>query len=214
LDYHIENNGAFPDIKYMKNKIGHDITMLYEKSKEIALKHNISFSYLKNLDSQIHTDMLHILSSFAKGDRYSNIDFVTTQNRTSDPIKEWFQKVDSLLFIGKVPQRKRFSIEYNAQVIERAMSQISHSTIYINEVGLQMTHGEASYMTGMNEAILKYRRLYTIQIIRYWVEITNSLQYKAMSQTFPEQNIPFFSEIFSCFYNDDRYILKYKKFDS
>lgn len=214
LDYHIENKGGFPDVKYMKNKIGHDLIMLYEKSKDIVIRHNIAFTYLKNLDVKIHSDILHIFSSFAKGDRYSNIDFIATKNRTSDPIKEWFQKVDCLLFLAKVSQKKRSTIEYNAENIGEIMSQISHSIIYTNEVGLQMSYGEASFITGMNESILKYRRLYVIQVIRYWVEIIRNLQYKAMSQTFPEQNIPFFNEIFSCFYNNDRYLIRHKRFDS
>lgn len=207
LDYHIENKGAFPNLKYMKNKIGHDLNMLYETSKEMVLKYDISFQYLKNLDVKIHSDILQILSSSAKGDRYSNIDFITTKNRTSDPIKDWFQKVDCLLFFGKVSRKKQSDIDNNTQIIQRAIAQIPHSTIYTNEVGLQMDYGEASYKTGMNQAILKYRRLYIIHVIRYWAEIIKALQYKAMSQTFPEQNIPYFNEIFACFYNDDRYFL-------
>jgi len=183
LDYYVGNKGDFPSLKYMKHQVGHDLVMLYKESKEIITRHNISFNYLTNLDLKIHSSIIEILSSFSKGDRYSNIDFITTQNKSSDPIKEWFQKIDCLLYVGKVPKKKQTIIEQNAQTIDSIMKQISHTTIYINEVGQQMTNGEASFMTGMNQAILKYRRLYVIHIIRYWVEILISLQYKSMSKT-------------------------------
>lgn len=213
LDYYIENKGDFPSFRYMKHQVGHDLTMLYKESKEIITRHNISLKYLSDLDLKIHSSIIEILSSFAKGDRYSNIDFITTQNKASDPIKEWFQQIDCLLYFGKVSKKKQMTIEHNAQMIDKTMVQIDHLSIYLNEVGQQMTNGEASFMTGMNQAILKYRRLYIFHVIRYWVEILISLQYKAMSSALPKHNIPFFSEIFACFFNNDKYILDYKKFD-
>jgi len=37
-----------------------------------------------------------------------------------------------------------------------------------------------SFLTLMTESIAKYRQLYVLQIVRYWVEIIRSLQYTAM----------------------------------
>jgi hypothetical protein len=59
-------------------------------------------------------------------------------------------------------------------------------------------------MTGINEAVAPYRRLYVVQVIRYWTELLSSLEYKAMETG--SQEIPFFREIFAPFYNDDSYV--------
>jgi hypothetical protein len=66
-------------------------------------------------------------------------------------------------------------------------------------------------MTGINEAVAPYRQLYVVQVIRYWTELLSSLQYKAMETG--SQEIPFFSEIFAPFYNDDSYIRTRKTWD-
>lgn len=70
VDYYIAHDGSFPDENTLKNNFGHDLEKLYQKSKEIIARNNLKFNFLENLDSQIHQNILSILSRFAKGDRY------------------------------------------------------------------------------------------------------------------------------------------------
>jgi hypothetical protein len=69
---------------------------------------------------------------------------------------------------------------------------------YISETGntIQQVY-DASYLTGMQEAIAPYRQLYVFQIIRYWAELSQGLQYPAMK--LGKEDIPFLSEIFANF---------------
>lgn len=211
LDYYIKNNGHFPDMKFVKKHIGHDLILLYTKSKDIVNEYNVAFNFQSNIDGLLHQEILSILSAFAKGDRYSNIDFLVTQSRDSDPIFEWYNRVDRVLYEQRVSVKKRKTIESSAAKIGKKMfpfTMVRHSSESRNEVN---SIRDASHFTGMTIAITKYRQLYLLQIIRYWVELLIDLQHRASGIN--NADIPFFTEIFSIFYNDDKYFLTRKTFD-
>ncbi len=211
IDYYIANNGTFPSENTLKNDIGHNLEKLYKKSKEIIVRHNMKLNFLQNLDSEIHQNILSILSSFAKGDRYSNINFLIQSKSQSDPIYEWYIKVEEVLFHLKVSNFTKNKISENAKEVDRVLGENS-SALFFNETGdLIRTIGESSLKTGMAEAVRKYRQLLVAQIIRYWVEILSELNYKTIKSR--SINIPHFREIFTIFYNDDRYLLTRKDFE-
>jgi hypothetical protein len=212
LDHFIDHSGLFPDFNYMKNVICHKIGMLYENSLAIISKRSIRMEFLPNLNDPIHQSMLRILAEFAQGDRYSNIDLVVGSKRSSDPISAWFNDVDVPLFESCVSKKKKERILNNATVIGIMIG--SHTkVIHTSETGSEINEvEEASYRTGMQTAVAPYRQLYMLQIIRYWVELLSSLQYTAM-QTGSE-DIPFFSEVFAPFYNEDSYFRTRKTWDT
>jgi hypothetical protein len=82
LDYYIENNGKFPNDKFVR-KIGHNINKLYNQSMVIKQKYSFQFRFLNNLN-EIHLNIINILSSFATKDRYENINILVNakQNNT------------------------------------------------------------------------------------------------------------------------------------
>lgn len=201
LDYYIQNKGQFPDLNYLKNQIRHDLLLLYLKSKDTSQRFQLQFRYLNNLDDTLHQKILSILSNFAKGDRYSNIDFLVTQTRSSDPIAEWHIKVDKVLFAEKISARKKELILRNAQIVDTVLRDIG-TIMHTSESGnILNDYRSASFLTGMTNAIIPFRQLYIAQIIRYWVEILSELQLLAMQ--LGKQEIPFFSELFAPFYNGD-----------
>lgn len=208
LDYYIQNDGQFPDLNYLKNEIRHDLFLLYNKSQNTAQNFKVQFRYLNNLDNPVHQNILNILSNFAKGDRYSNIDFLVTNTRSSDPIAEWHAKVDTILFAEKAPERKKKIIHKNAQLAETILRDTAMIT-YTSETGINLTDiKSSSYLTGMTDAIVPLRQLYIAQIIRYWVELISHLQHLAMK--LGNQEIPYFDEVFSVFNNDDYSLKKVK----
>jgi hypothetical protein len=75
----------FPGLKYMKNVIGHDISLIYLKALSIIKDRSVAYNYLASLDGAIHKNILNVLSDFAKGDRYSNIDLLVGNPRQGDP---------------------------------------------------------------------------------------------------------------------------------
>jgi hypothetical protein len=211
LDHYIDRNGEFPDSNYMQREIGHNIAAIYEKSVLMIAKYAISMKFLQNLNDPIHQAILSVLSKFALGDRYSNIDLLVGGGRQNDPVASWFKQVDQPLYETRVTQRKKETIQANSVAIASMLNQ-HVMVLHTSEVGEEITDvEEASHMTGMYEAVAPYRQLYVLQAIRYWVELLSSLQYGAMKTG--SQDIPFFTEIFAPFYNEDSYIRMRKTWD-
>lgn len=211
LDHFIDHGGQFPDWDYMKNEIGHKITVIYEKSAAVVMKRSISMKFLQRLNDPIHQAILKVLSEFAQGDRYSNIDLLVGSKQSSDPIASWFKEVDLPLFEVRVSQRKKEAIRRDAAAIATMTGSYTR-VLYTSETGTEILDvEEASYPTGFVEAVAPYRQLYVLQIIRYWVELLCSLQYVAMEAG--SQDIPFFDELFAPFYNSDSCFRTRKRWD-
>lgn len=211
LDYYVRTAGQFPDQNYMKNEIGHKISLIYSKSLSVISDRAISLKFLQNLDGPIHRNILMVLSDFAEGDRYSNINLLVGSRRQSDPVATWFEYVDQPIFQSYVSARRKSKIAHNANVINQMIGGLS-IVRHISETGTEITDvEEASYRTGMQEAVAPYRQLFVLQAIRFWVELLWELQYKALE--IGKQEIPFFSEIFAPFYNADSYMKTRKTWD-
>lgn len=211
LDYYVDNRGSFPSFKHLKQNIGHDLELLYSKSQDIVENRKFSLNNLNSLDSEIHNNILKLLSSFAKGDRYSNINILVNSKQQSDPLLDWFENVDLLLFNNKITLKKKSTIEHNAAVAQQLLGGIA-SIQHSSEAGDEIdTIFDGSYRTGIYEAVAPYRQLNVLQIIRYWVELLCELEIEAMS--LGNEDIPFFSEIFTHFYNSDSYFSTRKTWD-
>ena len=211
LDHYVEHDGKFPEFEYMKRELCHDISGIYEKSAPLIVKYSISMRSLRNLDDPIHRAIVSILSDFAQGDRYSNINLLVGGRRQSDPIASWFIQVDRPLFETRVTQKKKDTIQNNADAIASMLNPYAR-VLHTSEIGEETTSvEEASGMTGIYRAVAPYRQLYVVQIIRYWAELLSGLQDKAMA--LGREDIPFFNEIFRAFYNDDSYIRTRKAWD-
>ncbi len=212
LDHFIDHDGEFPDYNYMKNEIRHNICVIYEKSQSVITKRSISMKFLNNLNDPIHQSILRIISEFAQGDRYSNIDLIVGRQHERDPIALWFMEVDKPLYETRVSKKKKESINSNAAGIASILD-LYVMVRHTSETGSEITDVEdASRRTGMQKAVVSYRQLYVLQIIRYWVELLSSLQDIAMQTE--SEDIPFFNEVFAPFYNDDSYIRTRKTWDT
>jgi len=193
LDYYINSDGGFPDLNYVKNKIGHDIGLIYKESLSIAEKRMIDFDFLKDLNGEIHQNILSILSDYAKGDRYSNINILLGSQLISDSMKRWYETVDTILFEKHVTKKKKERLLRNAEIIHQLTEEFT-LVRHIAEDGKSIESVKTtSFKTGMQESIAVYRQLYILQIIRFWVELVIELQYKAMQ--LGKHDIPHLSEI-------------------
>jgi hypothetical protein len=201
LDHYIDHRGSFPDLNYMKSEIGHKLLLIYERSKAVVTKRSISLRFAQDLSDPVHQSILKVLSDFAEGDRYSNINLLVGSHRKSDPIASWFKQVDEPLYKTRVTHRKKDRIRCSAAAAAAMMG--SHSTVlHTSETGSEITDlEEASRRTGMQDAVAPYRQLYVLQVIRYWVEFLSSLQNPAMH--LGKSEIPFFDEVFAPFSNSD-----------
>ncbi|KAB3524917.1 hypothetical protein [Alkaliphilus serpentinus] len=211
LDYSIRNSGDYPDNKYLKDNIRHDIEVIYQELIKIKKNYNFEFDYLQDLELEIYKDILNLLSRFAKGDRYSNIDILANNRSYIDPIKMWYKKVDLYFFNSLVSKKKKAKIKYNAKIINDLIGPFS-LVRHTGEDEKDITSTEdASYRTGIFEAVGPYRQLYVFQIIRFFVEMLTCLQYKIIRDY--NFDFPYFSEIFAIFYNDDAYVKRRKTWE-
>jgi hypothetical protein len=112
--------------------------------------------------------------------------------------------VDLPIFEAHVKPQKKAVIQHNAATVAELLGpfmMVRHTA----ETGRDITDlEEASYRTGVYEAVAPYRQLFVLQIIRYWVELLYALEHLARNAT-RNEDIPFFGEIFARFYNPDSY---------
>jgi hypothetical protein len=209
LDHYIETNGQFPDFNALR-RLSHNLVLIYQKSREISARRATRFTFLRDLEVPIHQNVLSVLSGFAEGDRYTNINLLVGKT-SDDPVAQWFEEVDRVLFDKRVTNTRKARIASNARLAEELMGSISH-VCHSSETGSDITSiEEGSYRTGMFEAVAPHRQFVVLQIIRYWVELLYDLQYKA--QSLGKQEIPFFGDIFGLFYNEDTYLRSRKTWD-
>lgn len=203
LDFYIEGNGKFPKLTYLKTEIGHKLLVLYNKTNDIIIRRSISLRFLGNLENEIHQNILGILTNFAEGDRYSNLNLLTNGNYINDPVASWYNKVDTLI-CEEIPIKIKSKLSKKAKLYSEKMSNAG-MVFYISETGCDITEFEdAEYRMSIKELIAPSRQLYLIHIIRFWVEVLLALQY--LAQAIKLDDIPEFSEIFGVFNNPDSYI--------
>lgn len=211
LDYYISHKGNFPSENFLKNEIGHDLVNLYERSNEIIIRNNLELFFLKDLDSTIHQDILSILSRFARGERYSNINFLVQSKSQSDPISEWYSKIELELYKSRVSKSKKDKISQDSKFIGLLLGE-SSSALFFSETGeVIRTIEDTSLRTGIADSVRKYRQLYVVQIIRYRVEILRELNVITIESR--SEDIPFFRDLFGIFMNHDSYLLTRRSFD-
>lgn len=202
LDHAIDNNGAFPNDAQMRG-VGHDLTILYTRSQSIKASRGLNFKFLQDLSDPIQISILQTLSSFAKGDRYANIDLLARGKQSKDPIEAWARLVDEVLYREKISSKKQASIEEKATQ-SSALDDCSF-VFHTAEDGTPIeSYGDAALRTLKHEAIAPYRQLLVLQIIRYWVELLCDLEIPA--RNVKPDDVPFFNEILGPLCNSDAYI--------
>lgn len=175
------------------------------KRNEIAFKHGYP-------DSDIHMEIMKLLTGFARGDRYANLTKLMEESYGHDPISEWHHKVDEPIYNLRVSERQKEKIRRNARIIDR----LSSSFMMVRHTGEDRAEinsiEDASFRTGKSEAVAKYRQLYVVQIIRYWVELLVSLADIAREKNLDELYIPYFEEFFVIYRVSDAYLLTRKTY--
>ena len=209
LDQLLET-GTPPTNNYIKDNYGHKIILLYEKVKEIKERRELQLEFLDNLDEIIYQNILNILSQFAQRDRYYNIDSLISTARTDDAKKTWYETVDVILYEQRVSRKRKEKIQFDAMMVNSFISDFT-MVHHIQEDGTPLDNVlDASRATGIFEVTSPYRRLSVYQIMRYFVEIITNLGELPSSLDSVQREIPYFSEIFRIFFNDDKYIINRK----
>lgn len=199
LNLLIQKKGIFPTDKELK-KYGHDLEKLYQESKNIIQQHQIQID--TNLDGEIYQNILKVLNGFAKGDRYSNLDFLTgnLHENAGNPIESWASLVDDWIWENKISVKQQERIYSYAEANEQLPAVVFHFSER-NEIIDNLY--DYFILRGIWRAVAPYRCLYMTHIIRYWASILIKLQNICQRQ---DIKVPFFNEIYALFLiNDDKY---------
>jgi hypothetical protein len=159
LDHYIDHDGTFPASRDLKDRIGHDLLVLYRESQSVASKRAVAFHFCSDLSGKIHQAILEVLNDFAKGDRYANLNILVGKPSGRDPIRAWFLTVDKPLYQSMVSAKQKAMVVRNAALVNAQFG--SHATILqIAETGEEITDLEdASARSGIQAAVGPYRQL-------------------------------------------------------
>lgn len=205
IDYLIEN-GTLPQAGYLKC-IGHNLEKISKRVILLKRKYDFNLNYLQDLDSSIHQEIIHELSDFGTGDRYSNLNTLLGQP-TQDPIQRWYKNVESQIYKTKISRRKRLQIEEKSRLLAEMMDPNSMTAFVSIDNQIDNSLEKLLIMQLASESIRPFRQLYVFQVVRLFVEILCKIQakYCERSQDDIDITLPYFSEIFVVFNNEDGYI--------
>lgn len=209
LDHVVDNGGAFPSDAHMRT-VGHDLVGLYKRSQTIKLSRKFNFRSLQDLSDPTRYSILEILSSFAKGDRYANINLLSGKAVSRDSMAAWASVVDEKLYQDKVTAKKKALIQTQVQ---QCASMDRHTFVFhaAEDGSPILTYGDGLLRELKRKAVAPYRQLLVLQIIRYWVDLL--LELEAIARTVLPSDIPVFSEILGPLANDDAYIRTRRTWD-
>lgn len=89
LEHKINNQLKNPTDKQLRS-FGHNIQELHSSCVKFAEGHGLKTMFPTN---EIQDDILEVLSNFAKGSRYYNLDQLTSGNKNKDPIEQWLSVI-------------------------------------------------------------------------------------------------------------------------
>ncbi|NMC13728.1 MAG: hypothetical protein GYA34_12715 [Chloroflexi bacterium] len=211
LDFYIINHGTLPQEDYIR-QYGHEILGLFKHCHEIANQRQITFNFPNKFDNEIHWSILQVLNDFAQSSgRYSDINTLLGKNQILNCMHQWHETVDKKIFEKHVSTKKKQRIENQAKELKSDLQQI-FMVHFIGEDSMEITDlKEAMIRTDIWKAVAPYRQLYTLRIIRFFAEIIDELGFRARGIGL--QEIPYFSDIFGIFYNNDTYFKSRKTWD-
>lgn len=205
LDFCIENSGSFPSNKELR-KFSHNLEDLLNHTDKIAQRRGLDGEGRRLPNSEIHKGIIKTLSEFATKTRYYNLNFLTGDSEAahqSDPLKAWYERVIVPILSKHCTTRQRKKHIENAHIVD-AMIGTSALVMHHTETGENLDSiFEASKHTALTEFAKPYSRMYVMQIIRFLAVLLSELSHAAIEKRLEE--IPYISEFFCIFCNDDTY---------
>ncbi len=207
VDYKIKND-KFPSEKVIK-EYNHDISNLLKTVFKITKCHDLQllYFYKKCIISDAIISSLNCFADAQKG-RYANIQALDKKDSNTDfePMRRWHKDVDKLILdyhSHKTPKSKKLN-----NMASKIANSINDCTIFIftNESGDKINLEESFLRINSDKVLFKYRRYYTLLIIRSVSEIFNKLSQKKYLNEFYGLD-----EFFQGFCLDDPVLLKNKK---
>jgi hypothetical protein len=202
-DYAIEHSGSFPTDAYLR-KIGHNLQDILTRCEAIGKTVDAQRSYASRPGDPVHKGIEEVLSKFAAGSRYYNLDYIAgVTGQELDPIAMWWVKVSKPICKchHSDGQRKKDSTAapFATECLGGYSLVLSHA-----EDGTEIDDIGSVFARACQTAVVqKYGRLYTLQIVRWLASILWELSFSGAYQKGIEP-LSGLNEPFAIFHNEDR----------
>lgn len=211
IDHALDNAGAFPSHRVLRN-LGHNLGELLDRADAIAERRGISDPNGRLPRTQVHGEIVSVLSDFASNfTRYYNLDFLTGAPNAAgeDAVSQWHKRVTAKVIALHYSDRARERDEFNARMLDSFLS--SHTmVIHTAEDGAPISSIETAVVHGSSvEAAKPFVRMYVLQIARFISILMSSLSHASYGAQL--QSIPYLSDFYRLFNNDDRYFRQRKR---
>lgn len=190
LDYAVGNNGQYPGNKHLR-KLGHKILPSFKKLKIVADKYGFEERYKNISNDPISLAALQVITEFAEGARYSNLDELADNKRFEDPIKSWQSHVGQLILKKYPSRKKRTQLD---DMIDQAMMENSiimiqgeHGKVIDNFAELRAFQQDAERMN-------KYGMRHLVEIIQMLTKLLATIGHVAQQRK--RLCVPYFNEFF------------------
>lgn len=201
---HRLREGEFPTESELR-KYGHKLDQLLLGMDALALDRGVSGDWAVRPHAPINDAIVSVLSDFADNvTRYYNLQLITGSSRiaAADPLRSWHDQVFIPTANLHYSAKRRERDEARAAGVAAVIGDVT-SVHFFNETGDVLTDvAAASSLTGITKAVQPYVRMYVLQLARFIYVVMSDLGHSAMSQGCAD--IPYLSDYFAIFYNDDR----------
>jgi hypothetical protein len=204
MDHYVANKWKFPDETKLRG-LHHDLEALFTAVHEISNRRFHTSRRNPVPNDSIHQAILSTLSEFARITRYQNLDYLVNGKGASksNPETQWFETVGQKI-LKKHYRRKQSELdELKAGAMEAWLGgnaialNLGPDGKFIRTIKQTMLHGNQA------DIIQRYAQFYSLQLIRFFAETLMELQ--TLAHCAQRDEIPWFSEQFTSFLNDDAY---------
>jgi hypothetical protein len=181
MRHRIENSGSYPTNDYLKRVIGHKISNLLQRTKEVNTLLGLGVNDDMSSDP-LFTKIVDFLTEFAMKSRYYNLDTLTGQTGLGDePLARWNKDICSELLARHFRMTKRKAI-----MIAMASRMGDHSVVlHTDEEGKEITTIDSM---AENSIIVtdkqRYTRLYLFKIFRFITGVLSRIERKLPEASF------------------------------
>lgn len=211
VDHVLENGGEFPQDKVLRT-IGHDVLDLTKNMRVMRSRYADDDAFGAFPNDDFVPAMLEILSNFATGARYYNLDLLVggagLERSLGNPVAIWQKRVSLPILEKHYIGARRERDDALAAVVGARMAPFSmvrgwdESGNQINDVTAMLMGSQAA------KHVQKWTPFYLCRLFRFYTMLLKSLSYASLEKQVPF--IPWMGDHFGRFVNDDAFFKKYK----
>ncbi|MCD9901819.1 hypothetical protein LUR56_21685 [Streptomyces sp. MT29] len=204
IDY-LVINGKLPTDKQFAKKFGHKLTDLLAGTGDVRSRLDASARLWELPDLEMTNAAMAVLSDFAIGARYYNIDVLTGKTATQDPVDRWFSEVGQPLM--KKRRRPWKDVQW-AHKLDAEVGSKCNINFETESGSPVLSFAAAAQAANESEHVAKEGTFLCAKIARYAISVLI-----ARSDQVPHAfQIPNFIEFFYIFVMDDAYLKRQKSF--